>query len=175
MVREDALRLAFNPSTCRASTSNPRAINILEERWFGRRSGGELILDLTEVAYLLLEGKLVLEMPGGIQVSSLDEFMKHAGECFKDFFWPQLVVYKDLRDRGRRVKVIDQYKFLVKDKSGNLRFVYVLEEKKLVKMEDIVRELDNARKNSLQPVLAIVSLQGDLTYYEANIISPTVK
>jgi len=39
-------------------------------------------------------------------------------------------------------------------------------------MEDIVRELDNARKNSLQPVLAIVSLQGDLTYYEANIISP---
>ncbi|WP_425358428.1 endonuclease [Desulfurococcus mucosus] len=164
---ESGLRILFDPSTCRASTSDPRAVGILEEKWFGRRSRGDLVLDLVEVAYLILEKKAVVETATGVVLSSLEELMREAYGCFKDFFWPQLLVYKDLRDRGRRVRVVDQGRFLVKDKSGGLRLVYVLEEKKLISIDSIVKEAENARDNSLQLVLAIVSLQGDITYYEA--------
>ncbi|WP_156915453.1 endonuclease [Desulfurococcus amylolyticus] len=171
MSKVDGFEVVFNDEACTASTSDQRVVNMLEERWIGKKRGRELILELVEVAYLILEGRATVKTTDGKYIRSLNELMQHEYKCFKDFFWPQLLVYKDLRDRGRRVRVVDQERFLIKDKSGDLRLVLVLEEKKMRGITDIMREVENARSNSLQLVLAIVSLQGDITYYEANKIA----
>jgi tRNA-intron endonuclease len=77
-----------------------------------------------------------------------------------------LSVYKDLRDRGRRVRILEPMKFLVKDKSGHLRLVLILEEKNPVNINMLEQLVEEARRNNMLATLAIVSLQGELTYYE---------
>jgi len=90
----------------------------------------------------------------------------------KDFFWPKLIVYRDLRERGRRVRVLSDDKFIVKDKYGDLRYVVILEEGRLRNVSDILGHVETTTSNNLKLVYAIVSLQGDLTYYELTKISP---
>ncbi|MCY0868741.1 MAG: endonuclease [Desulfurococcus sp.] len=171
MSRSGAPRVVFDTATCRGVVVDQPSIEALVEKWFGRRSEEGLILDLVEVSYLILEGRAVVETRRGVVLESLGSLMEEAPSCFKDFFWPQLLVYKDLRDRGRRVQILGQGRFLVRDKHGSLRIVRVLEEKREVSIQELMKEVEDARSNSLSLVLAIVSLQGDVTYYEAGKVS----
>ncbi len=161
----------FDRGKCVVYITGRRSVDELDSKWFGRREGGRLVLSLVETAYLMLRKQLIVEC-SGVEYSSLDDLMRDHYHCFKSMFWPYLTVYNDLRSRGRRVRVIGEERFLVKHKDGSLRLLVVLEEKRLVKASKLVELLDQARKNNLILVLAIVSLQGDLTYYEVTSIEP---
>ncbi|MEM4718348.1 MAG: endonuclease [Desulfurococcaceae archaeon] len=155
----------FDVEICNGYLTKSPIADELAERWYGRYHGDKLVLDLVEMAYLLSQGKLVV-MIGDKDVASLEELMKMRSECFDRYFWPMLSVYKDLRDRGRRVRVLEPMKFLVKDKAGELRLVYVLEEKYSVEINSLRTIAEEARRNDLEATIAIVSLHGELTYYD---------
>jgi len=156
--------IVFDASSCKGYVEGG-AVRELTERWFGKRENNKLYLDLVEIAYLLLSGRArVIESDRVI--SKLDDLVKAHSTCFKSFFWPMLSVFKDLRDRGRRIRIIEPLKFLVKDKSGHLRLVLILEEKNPVDISVLERFVEEARRNNMLATLAIVSLQGELTYYE---------
>lgn len=156
---------------CRGLVLNERAASSLEEKWFGAREERGLSLSVTEVAYLLMS-KRARAFYREKSYDSLEQLMADWGHCFSELFWPELAVYKDLRDRGRRVRPISQGVFLVKDKSGALRLVYVLEERRPLRSRELLEMVERGRSNNMPVVLAIVSLQGDLTYYELNKIDP---
>ncbi len=162
----------FDAEECRGIVRDPVFINDLDKRWFGRRVGDLLYLEIVEIAYLLLKSKITIK-DSSMEINDLESFMNTYYECLKEFFWPRLVVYRDLRDRGRRVRVLGGNEFLVRDKYGELRLVVVLEEGRRVGVSSIPLIVDKALDNGLKPVLAIVSLQGDLTYYELTIIQPS--
>jgi len=159
------ISVLFDKSACKGYVLGKAEVEELESRWYGRREGDKLILDIVEVAYLLLKGRVTVNVDD-TEVSDLDSFLKSSYMCLKDFFWPKLIVYKDLRDRGRRVRVLGEDKFIVKDKYGDLRYVVILEEGRLREVADILKHIDSSMDNNLKLVYAIVSLQGDLTYYE---------
>jgi len=163
--------IVFDREKCRGVVEDDRMISDLENRWFGYRENGKYYLYLIEIAYLLLSSK-TLVLINGKPVIEPDEFFKEAQSCLEDFFWTKLIVYKDLRDRGRRVKVLDNDKFLAKDKHGYLRMIVVLEEGSERSVPDILKHIDSSMDNNLKLVYAIVSLQGDLTYYELTRIDP---
>ncbi|MEM1642995.1 MAG: endonuclease, partial [Desulfurococcaceae archaeon] len=87
---------------------------------------------------------------------------------FSEMFWPRLIVYTDLRDRGRLLKPIGENAYLVKHKDNTLKLLLVMEEKMPVGIKDVMEQVEKAKKNNLSLIMAIVSLQGDLTYYEVS-------
>jgi len=163
--------ISFDKKICKGYVEDEKMASDLESRWYGIRKNNYLYLDIVEVAYLLLNTRASVVMDNEF-IIDLDTFLKKNYECLKDFFWPKLIVYKDLRDRGRRVKVLDDDKFLVKDKYGNLRMVVILEEGNMRDVSTILKHIDSSMDNNLKLVYAIVSLQGDLTYYELTKIEP---
>ncbi|WFO75746.1 endonuclease [Desulfurococcaceae archaeon MEX13E-LK6-19] len=162
-------KIIFDEKTCQGIVYNKDDIEVLDKRWFGRREGDKLILSLEETAYLLLKGEIVIDL-GTSELSSLEELMRKYSSCFEKMFWPKLIVYNDLRSRGRRVRVLDEKRFLVKHKDGSLKLLLILEEKSLTSINDIISYVEQARRNNLELALAIVSLQGDITYYTVSSI-----
>lgn len=158
-------------NTCTAKVTDPAIVEEFDDKWFGRRENNTLVLNHVELAYLIIKRKVRVKI-GGEEVNGLNEFITKADKCLDKFFWPTLLVYKDLRDRGRRVKVIGKDRFLVKDKHGDLKLVVVLEEGSLREVSSILNDVNTASDNNLGLVYAIVSLQGDLTYYEVSKIEP---
>lgn len=156
----------FDSLTCKGYLNKSPQAEILADRWFGVYHGNKLVLDLVEVAYLLSASKAIVKVERGNEVKEVEELIKEHGKCFDKYFWPMLAVFKDLRERGRRVRVLGPCKFLVRDKSGDLRLVYVLEEKLNVDIGALQSIVDEARRNNLKATFAIVSLQGELTYYD---------
>ncbi len=165
-------RAVFDRDGCGGYVDDRSMVSDLERRWFGRRVGERLLLEIVEIAYLLLKSRLII-VNGSREITSLEDFMDIYHDCLREFFWPRLVVYRDLRDRGRRVRVLGPDEFLVRDKYGELRLVRVLEEGRRIDISRIPSMVDKAMDNGLKPVLAIVSLQGDLTYYELAVIQPS--
>lgn len=163
----------FDGEKCVCLVEDTDEINDLSNRWFGRIEDNALVLDIVEVAYLLLSGRLVIETAGNKIISDLDSLLDDYYACFREFFWPKLIVYKDLRDRGRRVRIVGENRFIVRDKHGALRLVFILEEGRQISIDDLVNYVDVSMDNGLVPVFAIVSLQGDLTYYEVTRTEPT--
>ncbi len=161
--------IEFDPAICRGYCRNPVLAESFERRWFGRRENGLLYFTMEEIAFLLLKGYACVRVSGKTY-SDLGELMDEYYSCFQRMFWPRLLVYNDLRGRGRRVRVVDNEKFLVKHKDNTLRLLVVMEEKQLIKASKLYDLVLQARKNGLYFVAAIVSLQGDLTYYEISSI-----
>ena len=163
--------ILFDNNTCKGYVTTPDLIKELDKKWFGRIEESKLVLDVVEVAYLILKNKVSITVDNK-ELQSFNDFINTCYNCLKGFFWPNLIVYKDLRDRGRRVRVISNNKFLIKDKHGNLRIVIVLEEGSFRKASSIYDDILTANNNGLELVYAIVSFQGDLTYYEVSRIEP---
>lgn len=157
--------IEFDVSSCKGYVSKSALTDELAERWIGKYHRENLILELVEIAYLLSHGKTETRIEDKV-VESMEDLVREASSCFDKSFWPMLSVYKDLRDRGRRVRVLGPMKFLVKDKTGDLRLIYVLEEKYEIPIDTLSEIVNEARRNDLSATLAIVSLHGELTYYD---------
>ncbi|WP_440060087.1 endonuclease [Thermogladius sp. 4427co] len=166
-----SISIFFDKKSCQGFVKDGSIVSDLKEKWFGVEVEGKLVLNVTEVSYLLLSNRARVAV-GDKYFSNLKDFMEYTIECFKEYSWSNIVVYKDLRDRGRRVKVIDNNLFMMKDKHGDVKIVLVLEEKRPVTIEDISDYTMKSVRNNASLVLAIVSLQGEVTYYEVSRIEP---
>lgn len=163
--------LEINLDKCTAKVADQSMASELTNRWFGVAREQVLELDMVELAYLLLKNRVEARL-GDETIRDFNVFLTKIHKCLDKMFWPKLLVYQDLRDRGRRVKVLGEDRFLVKDKSGDLRIVVVLEEGGLKSVSSILDDLAKSIDLNLDVVYAIVSLQGDLTYYEVRKIEP---
>ncbi|MEM1627961.1 MAG: endonuclease [Desulfurococcaceae archaeon] len=172
-MSNDMVSVVFINNTCSGYARRDNRVEELLERWFGTPVADGVVLNMLEIAYLLLQKRVRVVM-GDKVIDSLDDLVKEKHECLEKFFWPMLAVYKDLRDRGRRVRVLGDMRLIVKDKTGDLKLVIVLEEKMMISPDLLINLVSEAMKNNLSIILAIVSLQGDLTYYEINSITPLV-
>lgn len=165
-TKYEHIPVKFDSNTCKGYIDEPSLADELANKWFGKYYQNKLVLDLVEVAYLLSTGKIVVDDGLGRRIHDLNTLVSEHASCFEKFFWPMLTVLKDLRERGRKVRVIEPMKFLVKDKSGELRLIYILEEKSPIQVNYITEIISKALRNNLKATLAIVSLHGELTYYE---------
>lgn len=170
---------------------SPEAVSLYDESGYGKpqpeESPNRLELDLIEAAYLLEKGKIkvFVKKNGKKKTIDLEEFMKIGSENVNQFH-PQLIVYRDLRDRGYLVKT--GYKFGchfrvyergVKLKRGpkapheHTRWIVqaVSEESafSLPEMSRAVRLAHNIRANMLW---AVVDREGDVTFYSLSRITP---
>lgn len=169
MTRDCNRIIEFSHVECVGICSDRVLTEALDKRWFGRRDGDKLMLSIEELAYLLLKKQICVRINNKIY-EDLSKLMNDYYSCFQKMFWPRLLVYNDLRSRGRRVRVIDDGKFLVKDKDNTLKLIVVFEEKQLISASYLLDLVKQAQRNGLTFIAAIVSLQGDLTYYELNVI-----
>lgn len=165
-TRQERIIVNFDSSSCTGYLEKSSESEELFQRWFGWYSGNKLVLNLVEVSYLLSTGRIAVKSESEDLIDNLDVLVSRHPHCFEKFFWPMLTVFKDLRDRGRKVRIIDKMKFLVKDKSGNMRLIYILEERSPIGIDSITELVNVSRRNNLKATLAIVSLHGELTYYE---------
>jgi len=163
--------LKLDIEKCIGVVNGKATISELENKWFGTVKENTLELDLVEVAYLMLKNKFKVKIGEEI-IGDFNLFLTKIHKCLDKMFWPKLLVYQDLRDRGRRVRVVGNDRFLIKDKSGDLKIVVVLEEGGLKNVSSILEDLAKSIDLNISIVYAIVSLQGDLTYYEVKKIEP---
>ena len=169
MMQDCSRIIEFDPNKCIGICSDRAIADALDKRWFGRWDDDRLLLSIEELAYLLLK-KQICVCVGNKIYEDLSMLMDDYYNCFQKMFWPRLLVYNDLRGRGRRIRVLEDGKFLVKHKDNTFRLLVVLEEKQLVNASQLLDLVRQAQRNGLIFIAAIVSLQGDLTYYELNVI-----
>ena len=140
----------------------------LEERGYGRREGGNLVLSLIEAAYLVDKGDLEVVSEDGA-VLSFEELIRMAA-INDSSFWVKLLVYSDLRYRGLRARPLESAfpAFLVEKKvrEGEKRYlVLCLEEGARIGFKDVEAYLRRAMEARRELVFAIVDKEGNISYY----------
>ncbi len=90
--------------------------------------------------------------------------------------WVLFEVYLDLRKRGRLPAPGPRPNSLLLRKSKKdprfTRYILVLEESRLINIEQLYSFVEEARKNGWDPLLAIVDRYGDITYYSVAPFTP---
>jgi tRNA-intron endonuclease len=146
-----------------------------------------LELDLIEATYLLEKGKIKIftKENGKKKKVDLDELMRIGSERVNQFH-PQLIVFRDLRDRGYLVKT--GYKFGahfrlyergVKLKRGpkaphehTKAIVHCVPEESAFSLPEMSRAVRLAHNIRATMWWAVVDKEGDVTYYQITRITP---
>ncbi len=128
----------------------------LEKKGFGVKKGGRLILHPVEVVYLAVKGGAEVKLGG--KTLSVPEVFEWAVSVDEDFI-PYYYAYEDLRRRGYKAKLTDD--FLI---AKNV-FLPVSESKKVS-----VAEIAKIKVENL--VLAVVDEENEVTYYKIEEIDP---
>jgi len=119
-------------------------------------------LDVLEAAHLLALGRIAVDNKTGWEEAL--RVLSELGINISTF-----LVYHDLRKRGRRVKLGSRSGTLVVD-MGSRRFeVLILEEGKLMTLEELAEWSRSSIASGYEPVVAIVDMYGVITYYEARV------
>ena len=140
----------------------------LEERGYGRREEGVLMLSLVEAAYLIDRGDLKVVSEDGATLS-FEELVRVA-TVNDPSFWVRLLVYSDLRHRGLRARPLESAipAFLVEKKvreSEKRYLVLCLEEGTRVGFKDVEAYLRRAMEARRELIFAIVDKEGNISYY----------
>jgi len=120
-----------------------------------------------EAAYLLYIGKLRLREESGRELS-LEDMFKIIRD---DNLWILFVVYTDLRRKGKRVRLSHTPRMLYVEHGDKVIEMLVLEENTMVPSTDIVEFVRRAISRGFEPMIAVVDMYGDITYYEVSKIS----
>ncbi|RLI77613.1 tRNA-intron lyase [Archaeoglobales archaeon] len=124
----------------------------LERRGFGVKKGDKLILDPVEVVYFFIKNNA--EVRDRRRKYDINDVFEWAKEKRRDFLC-HYFVYEDLRGRGYRVKLSND--FLI----GKYVFYPVSERVKIK-----IPELNKLLRNFGEIVLAIVDEESEITYYK---------
>ena len=106
-----------------------------------------------------------------------DELGQELGleELFKridsDMLWILFIVYSDLRRKGKRVRPGPDPRVLYIERGDNVVEMLVLEENSVVSPEEILQFIKRALSKGFEPMIAIVDMYGDITYYEISKVS----
>ncbi len=146
--------------------------NAIEElhnkSYYGRPKGDKLEVSLTESAYLIYMGKIIVEIEG--KETGFEDFFLKASSLFKNFelFY---IVYKDMRERGYYVQP-GVTGFRVYPRGGHPGktpaefFIFVTSERIPLLLSQLRTHLGTVENLKKRLVLAIVDEESDITYYE---------
>lgn len=143
------------------------------------QSGGALKLSLIEAAYLFEAGRMEIKRKN--RKMNLVQMFRYANKLHPDFEI-KYIVYRDLRMRGYVVKPdIAPMHFRVfprggQPKAGPSKFwVYASSERGMFNIGDMVANIKRVLKARKKLLIGIVDEEGDLTYYQARLVSPKGK
>lgn len=170
---------------------SPEAVSLYDESGYGKPQPEEksdrLELDLIEAAYLLEKGKIkvFVKKAGKKRKIKFEKFMKTGTEKVNQFY-PQFIVFRDLRDRGYLVKTgfkfgahFRLYERGVKLKRGpkaphehTKAIVHAVSEESAFSLPEMSRAIRLAHNIRATMWWAVVDKEGDVTYYQMTRITP---
>ncbi|MHC1635252.1 MAG: tRNA-intron lyase [Candidatus Methanospirareceae archaeon] len=138
---------------------------------YGRKVDFKVELSLEEGLFLLEKRKIEVVDESGKKIG-VKEFIKRAMGIFPKFT-VRYIVYRDLKERGYNVKVINtDADFLLYprgSKAGEKAaryFVHALSERESFSMKRAIEMLTLARNMRKEPIIAVVDEESEVTYYE---------
>ncbi len=154
--------------------NNDKKIKDLKSREYGEIKDQKLVLSLIEGLYLLNKNKIKINKPK-------KELLEYSSSKINNFELKYLV-YSDLRERGLFLanggKNADFYLYSRGDKPSSDSFstlIYVLSERKLIEMKDLVEKTQKSRRIRKKSILALIDGEGDITYYKLKKFKPSGK
>ncbi len=123
------------------------------------------ILDPLEVAYLLHEDRAIVFGDGGKILTLRDLASMYAD---KKEWWLLFTVLHDLYKRGRIARRGFGENDLILEREGKRYQIYVTEENVIVSVNELLEWIDKTFAKNMIPVIAVVDMYGDVTYYKAS-------
>jgi tRNA splicing endonuclease len=120
------------------------------------------LLDLVELAYLTYFKECEVVDVDGQNLKLGDLFSKYSRSRYD---WIKFTTFLDLRNRGRVAQPGYGENVLVFEMKGQRYAVYVVEENSPLNTKELLSWIDSALLKNLEPVLALVDANGDVTYY----------
>jgi len=154
------------------------ASQIYNRGWYGTpQPGGSLKLELVEALFLVESGRLEV-LSGGEKVG-FEPLMKRA-LSLQAGFEIRYLVYADLRQRGFTVKPFTPQppdfsvyeRGALPSRSTSKYHVLALSERASFDLEELRRTAERAGSVGKGLMLALVDEEGDLTYYELDMLEP---
>ncbi len=135
-------------------------------------------LSLAEALFLLEKEKIII-LDGRNKEYDFDKFMKKAQKKEKNF-WTKYCVYKDMRDRGYVIKTALKFsaEFRVYDKGvkpgeDHAKWVvYPVSESDSMTWYEFSAKNRVAHSTKKRLLMAVVDVEGDITYYEIRWVRP---
>lgn len=160
----------------RVVVSGEEFVSALEQKGFGEKKEGKLILELKEALYLMEQGKLLVEKAG--EELEYDNVLEYG--AIEENFFLKYLVYKDLRERGYSPKTGFKFGFDLRvyprgKKTGEAHTEFVVlvkpqeESFSLPEMSRMVRMSQTLKTNL---VFAVVDSENNVSYYKAERITP---
>lgn len=131
----------------------------------GRKKNNILYLDPLEAVFLL-EKKKIKIVSENKEITFKEFFQKISEE--KHSFETQYLIYRDLRNRGYPISIIDQHTFSLNKKY----LIFTFSEDDIItvsKLEKLCRQTIEEKTSIL---IGVVDEEGDITYYEISTIEP---
>ncbi|MEZ0290612.1 MAG: hypothetical protein ABWJ42_05930 [Sulfolobales archaeon] len=122
-------------------------------------------LDPLEVAYLLQEDRAVVYDEGGRSID-LRDLVSLFSE--KKEWWLLFTVLYDLYKRGRIARRGFTDRDLMIEREGKKYQIYVAEENVFIPISLVLEWIESSMSKGLIPVIAVVDMYGDVTYYKAS-------
>ncbi|MEM4823559.1 MAG: hypothetical protein QXV31_00790 [Zestosphaera sp.] len=120
------------------------------------------LLDLVELAYLTYLKEYKIVDVDGEDLKLGDLFSKYSKSRY---YWIKFTTFLDLRSRGRVAQPGYGENVLVFEMKGQRYAVYVVEENSPLNTKELLSWIDSALLKNLEPILALVDANGDVTYY----------
>lgn len=120
------------------------------------------LLDLVELAYLMYFKECSVVDVDGQSLELGDLFSKYSKSRYD---WIKFTTFLDLRNRGRIAQPGYGENVLIFEMKGQRYAVYVVEENSPLNTKELLSWIDSALLKNLEPLLALVDANGDVTYY----------
>lgn len=124
---------------------------------------GKYVVDVIEAAFIIQTGRGEVVDSSGKKLSVGELFTMYS-KNIND--WAKFAVYYDLRMRGRRVRMGFQENDLIVEYGSEKIAVFVTEENNPIAVSKLLEWVKYALSKDLRPILAVVDMHGDITYYE---------
>ncbi|MDT7888383.1 MAG: hypothetical protein RQ885_05350 [Desulfurococcales archaeon] len=126
------------------------------------------VLDLIEASYLVYTGRAKALDESGRELDAKELFRRYASG---DLWWILFTVFTDLASRGRRVRRGYGERDLVVEHGNKIYMIYVTEEGAEIPMITLLSWIESSHHKDMIPVIAVVDMYGDVTYYQATNIN----
>lgn len=129
---------------------------------------GKYVVDFIEAAYILQSTKGIVIDSSGNPLDLKTLFIKYSR---KSIDWAKFSVYYDLRKRGRKVKIGFTENDLIVEYGNERMLIFVTEENIGITVNKLLEWVKYSFSKGFKPLLAVVDMHGDITYYEITEVS----
>lgn len=139
-------------------------IEKLIERYSYHHSGDGYVIEYLELLYDVYKGKVKVFKVSGEQLGFHELLQEYSSG--NEHVWLVFTVYADLRRRGRYVRTGPSACSLISVNGNKIIEYHVIEESRLIRVEELWDMLESSVRNGREPVLAVVDRNGNPTYYK---------